>query len=60
MRACLTPLFNTVTAGIEVLVSGNKFLYACLPSVSCHVLSTFINPSLLILLKLCDLSQIFR
>jgi hypothetical protein len=57
----LNVLLNLVTAGIEVLVSGDKFLYACVKeSAACelsHVLTLSINSSLL--LKRCDLNQLF-
>jgi hypothetical protein len=58
----LKLLLNLVTAGIEALVSGNKF---CMPvskkSAACelsHVLTPSINSSLL--LKRCDRNQFFR
>jgi hypothetical protein len=62
-RYVLKLILNVVTAGIETLVSGNKFF--CTPvskkPALCdhsHVLKPSINASLL--LKRCDCNQLFR
>jgi hypothetical protein len=59
----LKLLLKVVIAGIEALVSGNKFVYACVKkkSAACelsHVLSPSINT--LLLLKSSDPNQFFR
>jgi hypothetical protein len=55
VRYILKVLLNVATTGNETLVSGNKFLYACVKeSAVCelrHVLTLSINS---FLLKRCD------
>jgi hypothetical protein len=58
----LKLLLNAVIAGIEALVTGNTFLFACLKmSAACersHVFISSVSSSLL--LKRCDLNQLLR